>query len=284
MTFSQQYRDAAVTARALPHHADRPPLDAQWARIGGGFTVRPAQLAVNVERLIVSSARSAPADARLFWVMTSWMAVHAKLVNMRQLSRQLDLLRTEGATSEEAAIASAAMGAAFEVAQRLGGATAKAWKGMQRHCEPLLTPRPLFDVTARQPLLARVAREEGLEEFAVWGLWQRQITDKRDAIRSVVGVLETAPEFRVRVILGADLEASILDEVRKAPQTLSKLADATLASRAAVHDAVASLVARGFVAKDSSAYRTIIRIIPAMAAWLEQYPTLASTSAQLLHT
>jgi len=278
MTISQHHHDVAIAECVLPHHADPPSLDAQWARVGGGFTVHPADVEVNVERLIVSSARSAPTDARLFWVMTSWMAVHAKLVNMRQLSRRLELLRAEVSMSAEAAIASAAVGAAFAVAQQLGGVTAKAWKGMQRHCEPLIAPRPLFDIMARQPLLARVAREECLEEFAIWGLWQHQITDKRDAIRSVAGVLETAPEFRVRAIMGADLEASILDEVRRAPRTSSELADATEASRAAVHDAVESLMARGYVAKAASGYRKTIRMIPGMAIWLEQYPTLASAS------
>ncbi len=68
------------------------PLDAQWARIGGGFTVALSREPVDVERLIVASAHAAHGDSRLFWVMASWIAVHHKLIDVRRLGRLLDAM------------------------------------------------------------------------------------------------------------------------------------------------------------------------------------------------
>lgn len=233
------------------------PLDARWARIGGGFTVSPEASRVDVEQLIIDSAVAAAQDARLYWVMTSWLAVHGKLVNLRRLGRMLDALAKSVAPTER--LASAALGAAFDVAASFTG-TARALRSVRKHCRPLAEPRPLFDIIARNPLLTTIAHDEGLPTFAQWGLWQNSIADKRDAIRPVTWILHMCPEFHMRSLFGADLEADVLDIIRDRPTTIADLARTTGATAPAVHEVVDNLTARGLVRRPESGYRKWISL------------------------
>jgi biotin operon repressor len=121
-------------------------------------------------------------------------------------------------------------------------------------------------------VLSMVAKREGRPEFAVWGLWQHEISDKRDAIRPVSWMLERCPEFRLRSLLGADLETAILEIVSVTPATISDLAKRTGATRAAVHEAVESLTARGLARKPHQGYRRLVSVPPPLAEWLRQFP------------
>jgi hypothetical protein len=254
------------------------PLDAQWARIGGGFTVAPARHRVDVEQLILASLKAAHTDSRLFWVTASWVAVHVKLLDVRRLGRLLDQLPASSSESAEEELASAAAGAAIDVALTLTGTAVKPLRGLRHHCRPLAKPRPLFDVVARSRVLSTIARREGRPEFAAWGLWQHELSDKRDAIGSVSGILRRCPEFHMRSILGADLEATVMDMIRFEPATASDLARRAGATRAAVHEAVANLAARGLAVKLAEGYRRAISVPPPILAWLQQYPSVDSAA------
>lgn len=239
------------------------PLDAQWARIGGGFTVAPVRNPVDVEHLIIDSARAAARDARLFWVMASWIAVHHKLLDVRRLGRLLDAVPDD--------LGSATVGAALDVALTLAG-NMKPLKALRRHCRPVAPPQPLFEVMRENRVLSMVVKQESRPEFAAWGLWQHEISDKRDATRPVGWILERCPEFRLRSLLGADLETAILEIVSVMPATISDLAKRTGATRAAVHEAVASLTARGLARKPHQGYRKLVSMPPALTEWLRQFP------------
>ncbi len=239
------------------------PLDAQWTRIGGGFTVSPSLQRVDVEQLILASATAAPSDARLFWVMASWIARHFKLINMRRMGRVLDEV--------DDAFTSAVVGAAIDVALLMEG-NLKPLVTLRGHCRALETPRVLFDVVRENRFLAKLAEDECHPVFAAWGLWQRDVTDKRDAIRPVSWVLRHCPEFRLRSLLGADLEAAIMDSVSLAPATISDLARRTGATRAAVHEAVENLAARGLMKKPTEGYRKVLSVPPNIVEWLAHFP------------
>lgn len=246
------------------HDADTAPLDAQWARLGGGFTVAPARDPVDLERLIVTSARAAPCDARLFWVMASWIAVHHKLIDVRRLGRLLDAIQDDPG--------SAVAGAALDVALTLAG-NVKSLKALRRHCRPMAHPRPLFEIVRENRVLSMVAKRECRPEFAAWGLWQHEISDKRDAVHPVHWILARCPEFRLRSLLGADLETAIIEIVSDTPSTISDLAKRTGATRAAVHEAVANLTARGLTRKPREGYRKLVSVPPELTEWLRQFPT-----------
>lgn len=259
------------------------PLDAQWARIGGGFTVAPSTDRVDLEPLLVASAAVAHADSRLFWMMTSWLAVHRSLVDARRLAQLLQRITNQSQhtdvadAGDETALASAAFGAALEVVQSFDKGATKWVVALQAHCRPLSVPRPLFDILVRDAVLTMVARDNSREEFTKWGLWQHEISDKRDAIRPIAGVWELAPELRIRSLLGASLEAHVISILQEQGiATGSDLAVLTGATRAAVHEAVATLAGRGLVAKPMEGYRKPISLSPLVSAWLAYYPASPS--------
>ncbi len=136
----------------------------------------------------------------------------------------------------------------------------------------MTSPQPLFDIVREHRVLSMVARTERRPEFAAWGLWQHELSDKRDATRPVSWILETCPEFRLRSLLGADLETAILEIVSATPATISDLAKRTGATRAAVHEAVASLTARGLARKPTHGYRKAVSVPPALTEWLGKFP------------
>jgi hypothetical protein len=238
-------------------------IHAEWARIGGGFTVAPAEHPVDLEELIVRTCALAPGDARLFWVAASWLGVHHDLVHMRRLGRHL------GGLDDPLALAVA--GALFGVVLQLAP-TASRLRSAAKHCRPLDEARPLFDALAANPVLLRIAREGSLEIFARWGFWQHEITSKPDAIRPIEWVLAHCPEFRMRAIFGAELEAEIVDTLLHTPAAVSDLSDRLGVTYAAAHEAAAKLVRRGLARRSTEGRRKVLVLAPGVAEWLRSFP------------
>lgn len=118
-------------------------IHAEWAQIGGGFTVPPAEHRVDLEELVIRTCALAPGEARLFWVAASWLAVHHNLVNTRKLGRLLD---------RQDPLSRAMAGALMSVALEIAPAAAQL-RSVARHGQPLAERRPLFDSMAGNPVL-----------------------------------------------------------------------------------------------------------------------------------
>lgn len=166
---------------------DRDLLSAEWARVGGGFSVAPADHSVVIEDLLVRSAKRAPTDYRLFFVAATWLGVHHRLVDMRRFGRELDVLR---------GLDSAVAGAMISIANQV--TESPRLEAAQRHCRPLDEPRPLFDRVVQNLLLSEFARQDALPVFARWGLWHDEVSLKIDAIKPVSWILERCAELRDR--------------------------------------------------------------------------------------
>lgn len=234
-------------------------LSAQWARIGGGFSVAPAVEPVDVERLVAESAQAAARDHRLFFVSATWIGVHHHLVDARRLGRELDGL---------SGLPSAAAGAMLSVAN-LAGQTPRLDAAM-RHCTPLAEPRALFDRIERSAVLREAARTESHPAFVRWGLWNADVTLKTDAVRPVRWILAHCPELRVRALLGAGLDAEIVRALLDGPRTIAAIARATGSTYASAHEAAARLAARGIL--DTPAGRRGVALSPLIRSWLEAFP------------
>ncbi|HEU4454939.1 MAG TPA: winged helix-turn-helix domain-containing protein [Longimicrobium sp.] len=250
-----------MTTLALQREANRRAISAEWARIGGGFTVEPARAAVDVEDLLVRSAVQAPADARLFAVAATWLSIHHHLVDMRRLGRMLEAL--EG-------MSSAAAGAMLSVANEEARSARLA--AAERHCRPLAEPRVFFEQTAASPVLSTFARDNALPVFARWGLWHDELSLKPDAVRPVGWILEHCPELRIRALLGAGLDGEIVEALRARPRSIAELAREAGTTYAATHEATARLVARGLVEHRRETGRTEMGIPAAVASWLDAFP------------
>jgi hypothetical protein len=239
-------------------------IHTEWARIGGGFTVRCARHRIDLEDLIVRTCTLAPGDARLFWVAASWLAAHHNLLNTRRFGRRL--------AHQEAALTSAVAGALCSVALELAP-SAFQLRSVVKHCRPLAESRPLFDALAASPVLVRIVREGSLPIFERWGFWQHEITMKLDAIRPIGWILAHCPEFRMRALFGAELEAEIVDLLLDTPAAVSDLCTRLGVTYAAAHEAASRLVGRGLAHRNAEGRRKVLALNPGIADWLRALPT-----------
>lgn len=236
-------------------------IASEWTRVGGGFTVPAAQQPVDIEDLLLRSAIQAPADYRLFFVAASWLGVHHHLVDMRRLSRKLEELE-----AHVSAVAGALLSVANEIAH------APRLEAAARHCRRLDEPRPLFERVAQNPVLHAHARENSLPLFRRWGLWHDEISLKLGAIRPVKWILATCPELRIRALVGANLDAEVMEALRHNPATVASLARHTGATYSATHEAATRLRGRGLVEEAGTEGERRLVLPEQVRLWLETFP------------
>lgn len=241
-----------------------PSLHSQWARIGGGFSVEPSPDPVDLEALVVGSAAASPGDARLFWVATSWLAVHHDLVNTRRLTDHLQ---------RAAALDVAVAGAMLSLARQQAG-SATQLESAVKHCRPLQEPRPLFDVVAESSLLTAKARAGALGVFVMWGFWQDDVSLRTDAIRPVQWVLAYCPEFQSRAVFGATLEAELVEILAAAPSTVREMSSLLGVTYSAAHHAASKLLGRGWLRKVRAGRSQVLALRDEVRAWYEAFPTV----------
>jgi hypothetical protein len=237
-------------------------VHAAWARLGAGVSVAPLARRVDVEDLIVRTLSMARGDARLFWVAASWVSVHHSLLNTRRL-----VARLKGVDGEERAVA----GALFGVARSAAGAVSML-DSVLKHCAPITPPQPLFANVGRNAVLTAKVREGALPLFSRWGFWQDDVSLRADAVRPVRWVLAHCPEFRSRAILGATLEAEIVDVLVVVPGTAQDVSRICGTTYSAAFEAIARLVGRGWVTKRRQGARQVLALAEDVARWYNQFP------------
>ena len=163
-------------------------LAADWARLGVLFAVEPSPAPVDVERLIVATARAAPHDERLFVCAASWLAQHHRFVDGQRLS---DLAADLDART------SAVLGALLSVAGDQAGGRPEL-EAARARCQPLAQPEPLFSATGSMRVLRDRAPRDALPVFVAWGLWHDDASLKPSAIRPGSWLLNEVPELRTR--------------------------------------------------------------------------------------
>lgn len=256
---------STVETRAL----DVEQLSAMWARVGAGFTVNRSAEPVDLERLIVRTAGTAPRDYRLFFLPASWLAVHFELVNARRLGTLLD--RLEGTVS-------AVAGAMFSVALRAAG-TSNQLEAAAARCRPLEgPPEPLFEASFRVPVLREKVREEALPLFRRWGLLHDEISMKPGAVRPIRWIRRNCPELRLRELVGASLESDILQRTLGEARSATELSRALDASYSATHEAADRLVRRGLLERGREGRARPLQVPVEVADWFLAYPNGAEPS------
>jgi hypothetical protein len=226
----------APQGAAEPHRLE---LMRAWTRLGVLFNTAPATARVDLEQLIVDTARVTRSDERLFVMAASWLAEHHHLVDARRLGRRLNAVDASTSATAGAMLAMAV--------QATTGPTALA--AAMTHCRPLTVPEPLFPVMAQHPGLLALVKVEMLALFAAWGFWHNDAVLKRNAIRPISWLLRHCPELRIRALFGTGLDAEVVELVTTTPRTVAEIARETGASYAATHAAVMRLQGRGLLAR-----------------------------------
>ena len=216
-----------------------------WARLGAGFDV-DAELAmahpVDLERVVLETARHAPKMARLFVMAATWLHRYGDMVAKKRLGR---LARQELDRRHWAVL-----GLLLDVAQQ--GTHPAAFASITRGLGAAAEPGPLFEASRGSGALRRLAEDSASAVSRRWGLWCREVEFKSDALRPAEWIIARNPELRTRADHRGDLRASVLATLRhdaEAGRSEVRLAGLAGGSRAQVRAALRNLEMAGRVVR-----------------------------------
>ncbi len=215
-------------------------LIGKWTSLGAGFNAKPSAEAIDLERLVLDTARHASGMARLFIMAATWLHLYGDMLAKHRLKR---LIRDELEAEYQPIL-----GLLLESAQQ--GAHAPEFQSILKRLKPAERARPLFESARRNDKLADLTRRRASAVSRKWKLWCQPIELKGDAIRPASWMLARHPRLRMCADFRGDMRASILAALRhdagagQSEQCLAKLAGG---SRAQVHSAVHDLEMTGRV-------------------------------------
>ena len=239
-------------------------LYASWRRLGVNFTGRSNDEPVDLEPLILATARLAGVDERLTVCAISWLAAYHHFVDGRRLS---ELARAADASTR--AYLGALLTLAIEAPE--GAGRAPEFESALTHCRSLRKPRAFYNIFEGMPTYRERARTNALPLYRRWGLWHDDTTLKRQSLHDLEWLLKV-PELRARALCGPSIEAACIahtnDNVTNARQLSRELGF----SYAAVHAAVDRLVGRGLLLRHRNGVRQELRLSPLSTAALHCSP------------
>ncbi len=208
----------------------------RWTNVGVLFNVKPRHHpdGVDVERLLVDTARACASNPRLFILAVTWLTENGIYVATHRLKRI--------ATDELSVDDQAALGLLIDTAVEHG-----APKSLSKIvCSALATasqPEPLFEVD-RGPLASLIANS-ATPLSKQWGRWIQPIELKPEAVRPARWILHANLDFCARAAHKGDLRTSIVQTLRRdvgrEAVSESDLARRCGATRAAVRAALTDL-------------------------------------------
>ncbi len=230
----------------------------RWASIGAGFNIEPANEEIDLERLLLDTARHTPENARLFIMAATWLHTYGDMIAKHRLKRLIhDELEAE---------TQPILGLLLDTAQQ--GTYPLEFETVIKQLKPAAKPKPLFISTHRNPRLAQLAKRKASKLSERWNLWCQPIEFKHDAIRPASWIIQRHPQFRTRADFRGDLRASILAALSHdagAGDSELKLAQLSGGSRTQVRNALANLQMTGRITTHpaAGANRREVRLLPA---------------------
>ena len=231
-----------------------------WIRLGVGFVGEPSRTEVDLEELLLETAKKGSKDSRLFWGAASWLACYGELVDGRRLATKL-----------------AGEDGAAELAALLVAGGASSLKGILQKCRRRRPASPLFDIDATNPVLKRKVKAGALTEFLEWGLWVDETSLCLDAVRPSKWVLRQNRNLLIRAVLGAGLRAELLNRLVEEERgvTAAELQRSEGRQYASVHGALSSLALANLVTREIVGRRVLYEVPGAVRDWLASHPGVA---------
>jgi hypothetical protein len=187
--------------QTTPNRSTETQIASAWARLGVMLNVQPSRRTPDIERLLLDTARLAPANFRLFILAAAWLHHFSAYVADHRLARLLQ--------DELDAEARPTLGLLLE------WACGKNLRFALDACANSIpkTGRPLSDAEDLMPVLRRQAEQNASPLSRKWGRWipDDAMPVKHNAIRPVAWVAHHNPTLAVRSTLD-DVAASILAE------------------------------------------------------------------------
>ncbi|MCA9290386.1 MAG: hypothetical protein KDA25_04610 [Phycisphaerales bacterium] len=216
-------------------------LISTWASLGAGFDAEPEDAGdIDLERLLLDTARFIPRMARLFIMAATWLHAYGDTIAMHRLRRLID--------DELEPECRPVLGLLLDTAQQ--GTHPREFEAVVRHILPEPSPKPLFESARRSVKLSEIARRRASALSRKWGLWMQPIEFKDDAIRPASWMMARYPALRTRADFRGDLRASVMASLRhdvNAGQSESRLAALAGGSRSQVRNALRNLEMTGRV-------------------------------------
>ncbi len=215
-------------------------LVGQWTNAGVLFNTAPARGAIDLERLILDTARNADRMARLFVMAATWLHTYGDLIAKHRLKRLIcDELESEYQP---------VLGLLLDIAQQ--GTHPLEFETIIKTLKPAKQPQALFASSRKNPKLRDLAKRKASSISRKWNLWCQPIEFKDDAIRPASWLMRRHPEFITRADFRGDLRASILAALRFDPDaghSELRLAELAGGSRAQLRSALGNLEMTGRV-------------------------------------
>jgi hypothetical protein len=175
----------------------------RWASAGVLLGAAPSHRDVDIELLLIDTARGCPAHPRLFPLAVTWLVRHGIYVAVHRLKRLAhDKLDEEG---------QAILGLLIETAIEHG-----APRALSRSIDRLTAvspPAPLFAVD--RGALAGYVEPLATATSKRWGRWVQPIELKPDALRTPGWILQRNPGFARRAAHKGDLRTTILETLER---------------------------------------------------------------------
>lgn len=156
----------------------------RWARLGVFLNVPPADRTPELERLILDTARLAPANSRLFFLGATWLGEYGGCVDDQRLAQ---LISSE-LESEHRSV----LGLMLELARGVACGDSRLEQSI-RVCAPAIDARPLFDVENQNPLFAQLAERRASALSRRWGRWMAEFRPEPRALRPKRWISEQNP-------------------------------------------------------------------------------------------
>lgn len=213
---------------------------ARWTRLGAAFNARPARERVDLELLVLDTARVASQDERLFVIAATWLFAYGRLVAKHRL-RRLVIAELEGRYKP-------VLGLLLDTVRQATGIAH--FNDVIDECFPATESGPLFEIERKHGRLRRLAERHASPISKRWNLWARPLKPKDDALRPTRWIIGRNPELEVRADLKGDLRSSIIAALRHDPaagKSELSLARSCGASRAALRNSLENLERAGRV-------------------------------------
>lgn len=218
----------------------------RWATLGAMFAVQTIREAVDIEKILLDTARNTQTNSRIFQLACTWLVLHGDYVATHRLVRMIldDLEKQHRPT----------LGLLLETAQshRCDLHLGKAIEA----CAGAIDALPLFNIDRRNSFFARLAEQNASVLSRKWGRWCEEVVLKPNAIRPASWIFEHNPHLQLRSLYAGDICRSIIAESVAQGGVVSygselDVCRAFVASRGGVRSAIRKLELAGIVQRNT---------------------------------
>lgn len=177
-------------------------LYAKWQKLGVGFAGVPGiRSFVDVEQLLINTAKEGRKDSRLLFGMRGWLLRNHDLVNVQRLIR---FIKQEKNKKEPTSVLGAILNSVVNEVPR------SALKNALKYCEKNKQPEFVFSRIGESKVLSQLNKEENHSVWKYWNLISREMDSEQSAIRRRSYILKRNKNLLLRAFLGKGVKAEIL--------------------------------------------------------------------------